>query len=448
MGLFLQDCSPKVSNVDIPIDSLQNFSTTGERPLQERWWEEFNDPQLNYLVDSGLSNNLNLLATWQQIEAARYVVRREQSFLIPEVEASAQTASRRPVPDFAGGENTQFGISASYEIDLWGRIRSGIQAEKYRAAATLEDYKAMSISMSAEIALAWYQLSAATTQLNLISNQIETNESIIRLIRARFGSGQVRGVDILRQMQLLESTKDQRIQIETTVALLENQLAVLTGRQPQIDFEMDPDTLPDVPPLPETGVPMELINRRPDVQRDYQTLLAADRDYAVAMTSRYPRLSISSSGQLRSNDLSSLLSDWAYSIGANLVAPLFYGGRLKAEANRALSAKDQALYNYGQTILTSFREVEDALIQESQQRERIAVLNRRVELAESTYNQLRVEFLNGLTDYLDVLLALDQEQQLRRNLISAELTLIQFRIALYRALAGGIVNENELNPEL
>lgn len=445
--LLIASCAPKPSSTDLPVATDTPFSPSGKELLTDRWWISFKDPALNALVDSALTRNLDLAATWQQFRAAEAVARREGGNRWPQVDATAQSAIRFPEPDFAGGENVQFGIGADYEVDLWGRIRSGVQAEKFRARASLADYQAAAISLSAEIALTWYRLQAARQQLELAEDQIRTNENIVKLIRARFGGGQIRAVDILRQTQLLEATRNQKLFFETNVAILENQLAVLLGRPPQEEpqFLNDSITLPELPPLPDTGLPMDLVRRRPDVQQAYLQLLAADRDWAAAVRSKYPRLSVDMSAQLRANDFQSLLENWAYNLGGNLLAPLFYGGSLKAEADRNEAVKQQQLSNYGQTVLIAFREVEDALIRESQQNQRLEVLEKRLDLARKTNGQLRSEFLNGLSVYLDVLLGLDQEQQLRRDYIEEQLARLEIRIALYRALAGSFETEETRN---
>lgn len=435
--LFVLGCSPKFSNVSLPINDPVEFANTGEIALEDKWWTVFEDEQLNILIDSALQANFDLAATWQQFLAAKAVVSREASNKWPQIEASAQTAENFPVNDFRGGENTQLGISASYEVDLWGRIRTAVQAEKFRAEASLFDYRTASISLSAEIATTWYQLQAAKQQLKITEEQIATNEDIIKLIRSRFVGGQIWAVDILRQAQLLESTKEQQIIFRTNVSLLENQLAVLLGRQPQENIIFEYADLPNLPELPETGLPLELVRRRPDLQQSYSQLIAADRDMASAVQSKYPRISINTRGQLRSNNFANLFDNWAYSIAGNLLAPLFYGGQLSAEVNRTEAIKQQRLYEYGQTTLVAFQEVEDGLVQDMMQKQRSENIERQLELAAKSNKQLRVEFLNGFSPYLDVLLGLDQEQQLRRDLVSAKLRQVQVRIGLYRALAGG-----------
>lgn len=392
-----------------------------------------------------MAENLGLAANWQEFRAALAAVRYESSFLWPEIGASAGASFERPEPEFSNGEDYSTGLSASYEVDLWGRIRAGVQAEEFRAQASYYDYQSAAMTLSAETSITWYQLLTAKKQLALVNEQIETNEDIVRLIRARFTSGQIRAVDILRQQQLLESTREEKIFYETQLGLLRNELAVLLGKPPQNELEVIADSLPEIPPLPEVGLPLELIRRRPDVQQAYNLVLAADREMAEAIRSKYPRLSLNLGAFAFSNTSANLFQDWAYSLAGDLVAPLLYGGRFRAEADRTEALKKQQLFQYGQVVLVAFREVEDALIREKKQRERLEILERRLELSRKTNQQLRIEFLNGLSDYLDVLLSLDQEQALQRELISARQDLLESRIALYRALAGGFDPER---PEL
>ncbi len=434
--LLLVSCSPHISNTDMPIKEISDFSNTGTMVLQDKWWYAFEDEQLNRLIDSAMQQNFNLAATWQQFVAANAIVSLEASNKFPQSEVTVQTAENFPLNDFRGGENTQIGLLASYEIDLWGRIRTAVEAENFRAQATQLDYQTAAISLSAEIASTWYQLVAAKEQVRISQEQITTNEDIINLMRSRFVGGQIRAVDILRQAQLSESTKEQEIIFSTNVQLLENQLSVLLGNQPQENMTFADTDLPALQELPQTGLPLELIRRRPDIQQSYAILLAADRDMASAVLNKYPRISIFTQGQLRSNNIANLFKNWAYSIAGNLLTPIFYGGQLNAEIDRTEAIKNQRLYEYGQTTLLAFQEVEDGLAQEAMQAQRLDNIDRQLDLATKSNQQLRVEFLNGFIPYLDVLVGLDQEQQLRRDYVSARLQQILVRIGLYRALAG------------
>ncbi len=441
MAVFILAGCGTQKEIDAPVEIPEAFSASGSEVVPDKWWTTFEDEQLNAAIDTAMQSNFDLLTAWERLRAAKAVVDRESSSLFPSLEASGTGELNRFSDSSQDSEQIQLGLSSVYEIDLWGRIQSSVDAERYRAQATLLDYQTVALSLAAEITRTWYQLADGQNQLQLIEEQIETNATVLELIQNRFEIGQIQSVDVLRQQQLLEASREQKTYAEARVQLLEHQLAVLLGETPQHGTEYRPVDLPELAPLPEAGVPTDLVRRRPDVQSAYSALLAADRDLASAISNQFPRLTISASATTSADNAGSLFEDWALSFAGNLLAPIFYGGELRAEVNRNEAVKQQRLYEYGQTILTSFREVEDALVQEKNQVQSIQSIERQVELATKAYEQLRVQYLNGGGNYLDVLTALDGIQQLRRDLLSARLTLVEYRIALYRALAGSFETE-------
>ena len=438
---LLLGCSPQGASLSLPLKPPQAFSTASSHPLPERWWTAFGDAKVDTLVNAALQSNLSLETAWQRLRGAQAIVDRQSSSLFPDLEAFFGGELERS--ESGNGETLRLGIASQYEIDLWGRIRSGIDAENYRAKATHADYQTATLSLSAAVVSTWYQLMEARNQLDLFERQIETNTKVLSLIKARFGSGQIRSVDILRQRQLLESTREQKIAAEARIQVLEHQLAILLGRPPREGIEYTHRPLPDLPPLPDTGLPTELIQRRPDVQRAYNLLRAADSDLAVAVTNRYPRLTLTGSASSTSDNAGDLFDSWARSFTASLLGPIFDAGARGAEVERNRAVTNERLFDYGQTVLNAFQEVENALIREKKQLERIRSIEIQVRLVRQTYAQLRIEYLNGISNYLDVLTALTDEQRLRRELIAAKLSLLEFRIALYRALAGGFAIERE-----
>jgi NodT family efflux transporter outer membrane factor (OMF) lipoprotein len=446
MLIFL-GCSTNKETLSPPVEMPDSFSETGRQIMPGKWWTAFNDDNLNAVIDSALQDNFDLLTAWERLSAAQAVVDRESSLFYPSLEASAGAETRRTDDEFSDSDNIQLGLSTVYEIDLWGSIRSVVDAERFRADATFADFQTAALTLSAEIARTWYQLADAQNQVELIDEQIETNLTVLELLENRLQTDQVEGVDVIRQDQLVEATREQKSRAESRVEILENQLSVLLGKTPQTDADLIPEFLPEMPPLPETGVPLELIERRPDVQFAFYSLMAADRDLASAISNQYPRLSISASAATSADNAGSLFQTWALSFAGNLLAPIFYGGELSAEVDRNEAVKQQRLYEYGQTVLTAFREVEDALVQERKQEETIQSIERQVELATQAYEQLRMRYLNGEGNYLDVLTALDDIQQLRRDLLSSRLLLVEFRIALYRSLAGSFEVEMMASEE-
>jgi len=439
LGAFLilqTSCSTKHQPTQIAVDTTQNFSESGSQTISEKWWTSFQDPTLNTLIDSALASNFNLKSAWQRLQASRAVVDRESSSFFPTLDASAQTEISKYQSEYIQNQSFRLGMETSYEVDLWGRIRAQVESERYRAKAALADYQTAAISLSAEITRTWFQLIEAQNQLELLTKQVETNQKVLKLIETRFGSGQIRSADILRQRQLLESTREQKIAAESRVQIVEHQLAVLLGESPQKTKYPVHDSLPELPPRPETGIPSELIRRRPDLKSAFNRLQSADREVAAAISNQYPRFSISASASTSADNVEDLFKDWARSLAGSLLAPIFSGGRLRAEVDRTEAVKKQRLFEYIQAILNAFREVEDALVREKNQEEKIQSIKKQVRLAEQTYEQLRMQYFNGLGGYLDVLTALDELQQMRRNLLSARQNLLEERISLYRAIAG------------
>lgn len=437
-------CSPKFSEKPLPPNSPQRFSLSGNDSLMDQWWQSFQSEQLDRFIQKGLDSNFNLMAAVQRINAAQAMVRSQGSNRYPSLEAGVQSGISVPEPDFVGGELFQLGFRSAYEVDLFGRLKSALDAERYRAQASIYDYRAGGISVSANIANTYFAWQAALNRQKLLKQQEKNNRKVLKSLKSRYGSGQISVADILRQEQLVQNNLQLLLQAETSVAVLENQLNILMGKAPQSPIQGVIEDSLSLPPMPETGIPAELIQRRPDVQASFARLKAADRELASAIANRYPRLSINANFQARANTFAQLFEGWAYSLGANLVGPIFYGGRLRAEKDRAEAVKQQRLYEYYQDVLVAFQEVEDALIREEKQAEAIKLIDQQLVLANRSADQLRRQYFNGSANYIDVLTAINQKQSIELNRINLQQQLLQNRISLYRALAGGIqANANQ-----
>lgn len=435
LPLVLIACAGRPPSSSPPVATPELFSRSGEVAAPQQWWVAFDDAALNRLVDRALGANLDLQAAYERLNQARAVRERQEAGLFPSLEARAG-AQRR---DDGDSETELFsaGLAAEYELDLWGRVRAQVEAEAFRVAAGAADYQAAALSLAAEVANTWFELLAQRSQKELARVQLDTNRKVLSLIRARFSVGQSSSADVLRQRQLVAASREQLLNVEARIRVLEHQLAVLLGEPPNSVALPGDGTLPALPPLPDTGVPADLVRRRPDLRRAYYQLQAADAELAAAVADRFPRLTLSASLSNETTDSSDLFDDWLATLAGNLVMPLIDGGQRRAEARRVRSVREQRLYEYGQAALVAFQDVEDALIQERQQQRRIDSLREQLELADSAYRQLRIQYVNGAVGYLDVLNALKERQDLRRTLITARQELLAFRVALYRALAGG-----------
>ena len=416
------------------------FSDAGELPQEICWWTSFADSELDSFVAKAFADNYTLEAALQRVFAARAIARREASDFFVDLNGLAGVSST-----FGPGSDQtiyRHGFDVAYQVDLWGEIESRVKAQEHRAASTCHDYRAVALTLSGDITSIWLSLIEAQAQIELLKVQIDTNRKGLVIQESRFALGLIRIADVLRQQQLLESTLEQAVLAESRLALLEHQLAVLLGEPPQLaSFDLG-SVLPDLPPLPATGLPSDLILRRPDIRRDYLALCAADQDLAAAVSAQYPRLNLSASLTNIADDPSNLLRDWFATVGSQLIGPILDGGQRRAEVSRASAFKRQLFNNYSTTVLIAFQEVEDSLAQERFQIQRIEHLEEQVRLAGEASNQLRDQYLIGDAEYLDVLSAITGQQSLQRQLLSAQLELRLIRVSLYLALAGGFDPES------
>lgn len=431
-------CTVHPAGHERPVDPPGAFERGGAAPVPDRWWRSFEDPTLNALQSRALDGNFDLAAARDRLLAARATVTRESAADYPalDLSLSASHQHREPTP-LAEGDELGGGLVAEYELDLWNRIDSQIEEAELQQEASRETLEAAAITLSANVASTWYALVQQRGQRAILNEQIRTNRQVLDVVRTRFAYGGVRASDVLRQERLLESTLEQREQVRSRIETLEHQLLVLTGRSPTTEIGASREALPGLPPKPETGLPSELVHRRPDVRAAFYEMRAADRGVAVAIAERYPSITLSASALVSAGNAASLFDDWVQTIASDLLQPVFDAGRREAEVRRTKSVKQERLDVYGQTVLTAFREVTDALSSERYQKERIRRIRRQVDLSERTSDRLQREYLNGDISYIDVLDSLTREQQLQRDLLQARFELIDTRIALYRALAGG-----------
>jgi outer membrane protein TolC len=286
------------------------------------------------------------------------------------------------------------------------------------------------------VAKSWYQLVETHLQLDLLRNQRNTNTKVLDLISAHFRAGQAGIADVLQQRQLVEATTGDIAALQADKRVLEHQLTILLGKTPGTLSLPIPHKLPILPSLPETGLPVNLLNTRPDIRSSYLRLQAADYRVAAAVADRLPRLSISADISTTGERAGDLFNNWISSLGANLFGPLIDGGRRKAEVDRTRAVAKQEFYHYGQTVIEAIGEVENSLIQEKEQRKIITSLEIRLQLAADSIDYIAHRYRQGADDYQRVLLALLSHQGLQRTLLFNRLKLINYRIALYRALSG------------
>jgi len=437
--ILLSGCSMATQDLKTPLAVPAQFSESGNSPLPDKWWESFDDPVLSGLIDQALKNNFSLKTAWDRLSQAEALGRSAGADLFPALDAEAENSRNRFFEDgqTSEGHSYSLGLAASYELDLWGRVRSSRDAAAFDAQASAEDLRAAVLTLSAEVAGTWYQLVEQYGQLDMLDEQIVTNNQVLELVTLQFRTGQVGIADMLQQRQLVESNRGEKAQVVAQVKVLEHQLAILLGYSPLQSVAPRVSKLLNLPLMPKTGLPAELIQRRPDIRSAYYSVLAADSDLAAAIADRFPRLSLTSGVDTTGAHTRDLFDNWLATLAANLVAPIIDGGLRKADVDRTRAVASEVLHTYGQTILDALGEVEDALAQEQHQRDFIASLDKQLKLAGQVIKRVRDRYLQGTMDYQRVLDALLSQQELQQSLLTAKRDLVQDRIDLCRALGTG-----------
>ena len=358
--------------------------------------------------------------------------------MLPEADYQTELSRSRSEVSDQTTYTTEYsiGLVASYEVDLWGRVRSNQQAAILEAQSSQEDVVAAATTLSANIAKTWYQLAEAKSQEALISKQLDTNLKVLKIISVQFKQGQTGASDVFRQRQLVESSRGQLVQIRESIILLQHQLSVLLGKNPDAWWSEQPIELITLPLIPQTGLPAEVLQQRPDIKSAYKTIQAADQRVAAAIADQYPRVSISAAADTSGANTNNLFDDWLANLAANAVGPLFDAGLRKSEVQRRQAILSEKINDYAQAILEALQEVEDALNQESYQQKYIENLQEQLRLARQVFESTRQKYLKGQLDYLRVLESLVSQQTLERNELTARRVLIERRIDLCRSIAG------------
>ncbi len=428
-------CSSLPEHADVSPKLPEQFLTPAGAESPARWWQALNDPLLDELLATAMLENPTVQQLAARLRAARAGATAAGAERFPVVNLSAD--HQNPLDDKFSAESNVLGLAASYELDLWGRIGATARAAQHHAAATEQEWQAARISLSANVATQWIRIGSARQRLALIAAERQAYENILQLVELRFRNGQVTASDVLRQRQLLESTRGLEAVTTADLGVLEHGLAELLGLAAGVDHWSGYQQT-SLLPLPATGVPAQVVQRRPDVQQVWQQLLAADAEVAVAIANRFPRLSLGAASSTSAAGAADLFDNWISNLSASLLAPLIDGGRRRAEVERRKALLDQQLAAYRGVVLSAFREIQDGLLRDQQQQIRLGSLQSQLEFSDASVARLLKQLRNGSVDYPAVLDGQITNSALRRELHSARQTAQEFRISLYRVTAGPI----------
>lgn len=422
-------------------------ATPQDQELHGNWWEIFQDPQLNALVEQVNISNQNLAQAEAQFRQAKALVESARSSYFPTVAAnvSATRSGGRSSSNFFGSSGSgsvttsdSLGLSASWEPDLWGRISRTVESNQASAQASAADLQVAKLSAQSALAQNYLQLRVLDQQQNLLDDTVAAYQKSLQLTQNQYAVGVVARSDVIQAQTQLKGAQAQALDNGVLRAQLEHAIALLTG-QAASTFSIAPAPL--VAALPEIpiGVPSSLLERRPDVSSAERLAAAANARIGVAKAAYFPNLTLSASGGFQSNSFANWLTvpNRIWSLGPALAATLFDGGARRAQSDQAIAAYDASVAVYKQAVLTSFQEVEDNLAALRILEQEAAVQGETVQFAHHALELILNQYKAGTVNYTSVVTA-------QATAFNADLAALNIRnrrfaasVLLIKALGGG-----------
>jgi multidrug efflux system outer membrane protein len=421
-----------------------------------RWWELFDDPVLNQLIDTALKANKDVRIAAARVEeyAARVDIFRSGYF--PQIGYSSEATRNRVSREAYGGNsidarkynNYTAAASLGWEIDVWGRIRNATEAARADLLAQEENRRAVILSLVSAVANSYVTLRQLDRQLEVSKETLATRAESLRLFELKRKGGVVSDLEVAQVRTEYEQAAAAIPPIERQIALTENALSILLGSNPHAmprGKSIDALVLPPVP----AGVPSTLLERRPDIAAAEQALIAADARIGVARAQYFPTISLTGLFGYASDSLSDLLQNSAnlWTLGGSALGPIFTGGRISGELRASEAVQRQALVGYLQTVQGAFRDVDDALVSVQKAREELTAQGRQVAALAEYARLALLRYNEGYTAYIDVLDA-------QRRLFDAELQYVGVQgdvynslVNTYKAMGGGWIVQAEATAD-
>ncbi|WP_249278364.1 efflux transporter outer membrane subunit [Bordetella genomosp. 7] len=423
-------------------------SVDGWKPAQPRdaaergaWWQVYGDPTLDGLMQQLNTANQTIAQAEANYRQAQALVQGARSGFFPTVGANTSaTRAGGGGNGAAGGVANQYNLSgsASWEADLWGRVRREVEASRAEADASFADLANARLSAQSALAQNYFQLRILDEQKRLLESTVAAYEKSLRLTQNRYQAGVAGKSDVSVALAQLENTRAQLIDLEWQRGQFEHAIAVLVGLAPS-RFALAPARFAQALPHIPAGLPSELLERRPDVASAERRVAAANAQIGVAQSAWFPDLVLSADGGFRSGQFAQWLTAPArfWSLGPALALTLFDGGARQAELDRARAAYDGQAALYRQTVLGALREVEDYLIQLRVMEQEQVVQRRALEAARESLRLARNQYEAGLIGYLDVAVLETTALNSERNALSLLGSRLAASVQLIAALGGG-----------
>ncbi|MBH5321996.1 efflux transporter outer membrane subunit [Erythrobacter sp. JGD-13] len=457
--LLLTGCISLAPDVEVPavtaeIPDTYTFASDSGEYTPAAWWTAYDDPVLNALVDTALVRNFDIAEAAARVEQARAQARIARSAIFPTLNATGNaTSSSTPLVGsafggFGGGgidrienDTVSLSLGAAYELDLFGRVRNDLYAARADALATEFDFRTIRLATAAEVIAAYFDIVDTRRQLTLAEETADVLQDRADRTNERFERGLVQSFELYQVQQELRATQASVPQLQAALAVNEGRVAILLGTYrgniaEQLDGDLRPQLVFEEVP---TGIAAELLDQRPDVAAAWLRLEASRLRIGARRAERFPSLSLSASLGTQGDGIGSALNivdNWAASLAANIVAPIIDGGRISANIRAARATYDANAAAYARSVVTAFTEVENALADYEQQRQRYILITAQLREAEASFDLQRRRYAAGVGSYITYLDALRNVRQVEASLSGAARATALARLGVHRALGG------------
>ena len=422
--------------------------------IRGKWWEVFNDPELNDLEEKASTSNQNIAAATASFAAARALVREARSQYFPTATANPSIMNSRPSPGQFGGVRagsvssaallvksyTDFSMpfDASWEPDLWGRVRSGVRANVFAAQASAADLENVRLSEQAELAADYYELRAQDALKEIYDSTVKAYQDTADLTRSLYRAGLDSDEAVAQAEAQLRAAQAQDTNLGVLRAQYEHAIAVLSGQAPSA-FSLPVRSLRANPAGLPVGVPSELLERRPDIAAAERAVAQANAQIGVAKSAYFPEVLLSAEGGLGNSSITNWFT-WPsrfWSVGPSLAETIFDAGLRKATVEQYRSAYEQTVASYRQTVLTAFQQVEDNLASLRILAQDIQQQDAAVDAAARSLEEAMVRYNTGLDPYLNVISAQSILLNDQQTAVSFQMQQMVSSVQLIKALGGG-----------
>lgn len=434
-------------DITVPETFLHSDSNrSAEQAVDSQWWKSFNDTALTQAIEEALNTNYDIQSSQASVDALLGQFDQAKSYLYPQINAFG-SMDRKSVDNASnGGYQLHEGITstyagslslASYEIDLFGKVRRANEAARATLLSGEYASQIMKLSITSSVAASYFKLSSLQRQIDLARENVMLNDELVSLNELKYKHGVIAEAVLLQSVSERESAKATLSQLEATKNSEESTFNILLGRNPA-PVHVSPIDAISIPKIP-NSLPSSVLSRRPDIAMAEQNLIAANAKIGVARAAYFPSIKLTGMLGVQSLELSNFVSNPAriWEITPSVSIPIFSAGLIAGQIKTAEADRNQSVAQYKKTIVSAFNDTDNAIVQHTKVQEQAAYQNARTAAIEKALAQSKLRYKVGTISYSDMLLVQQQWLQASQQLIIAKQNALVASVSLYKALGGG-----------